>query len=147
MQTMCIAFIAYSLENFFFIRNWMAHLRDDVLYVCLCVLGAFNCFYVSNGPNLCGPYIFQLWESCPFRWSRTLNWHSERSSRQRSVSSLWNILSLIAWGDEISLQVHFLHILGWPASCCDSTVWLLWRLKQLSAEFEQQNSKNWIIEK
>lgn len=60
MQTMCIAFIACSLEKNFFIRNWMAHLGDDVLYVCLCVLGAFNCFYVLNGPNLCGPYIFQL---------------------------------------------------------------------------------------
>lgn len=39
MQTMCIAFIACSLAEIF-IWSWMAHLGDDVLYVCLRVCWA-----------------------------------------------------------------------------------------------------------
>lgn len=64
MQTMCIAFIACVLAKFF-IRSWTACLRGRcVVCVVVCVLGAFNCFYVSNVPNLCDLYIFQLSESC-----------------------------------------------------------------------------------
>ena len=96
MQTVCVAFIACLLAKFLLEVEWLV-LRDNVLYVVVCIRRAFDSFYISSVQTVVAhayPCMFQLSDTCLFCLGGRFT-DIVRNSIDKGKSLDLNVLSLM----------------------------------------------------